>query len=96
MRGHQSLLRRPKLAVGRCAVERPADVLIGLGDQRLVVQQVGQRHQPIAVIGRALPVVARAAQPAAVEADIGPDLVQVAGQPVGLDAAAGRAASRPA
>ena len=55
------------------------------GLERCVVQEKGQRDQAVQPVGSALPALAVAAEPAAV-ADVGPELVQVPAQPVGLDA----------
>ncbi len=54
-----------------------------LCDQRIILQQVGQGDHAVQPIGRALPALLIAAEPAAL-ADIGPELVQMAAQAAGL------------
>ncbi len=68
-------------AVGTGAVEHPVHVLLRLHNQLLVVQNMAQGHKAVAVVGRAFPVVAGAAQPAAFKPHIRPELIQVARQP---------------
>ena len=72
-------------AVLALVVERPVDPFAGLADQFGVVEQVGQRNQPIEVIRTALPAFALAAEPRAVGGEVGPELVDVPGQSVALD-----------
>jgi len=55
-----------------------------LADEPLVVQQVRQGNQ--SVQRPAFPTFASAAQPAAIWAEIGPELVHMAAPPFGLDA----------
>ncbi len=52
--------------------------------QALVVQQVGERDHPVEPVGAALPTGGIAADPGAAR-DIGPELVEVAGEAVRLD-----------
>ena len=85
---------RPPIGIGNAAdravfplvLERPVDPLLRLGDQRLVFEEVGQRQETIQVVRPSLPALTWAAEPGAVRPDIRPDLLEVAGEPVGLDA----------
>ena len=65
--------------------ERPLNPLLRLLLQRAVVQLIGQRHQSVEIVGTALPTLAFAAEPSAGGTDIGPDLFEVSGEPIGLD-----------
>ena len=86
MLGHQSwFLAGPMRAVGALVFQRPvAPISRALPIRRCVVEQEGQRHQAVQVVGAALPALAGAAQPAAVGPNVGPELVEVAAEPVGL------------
>ena len=66
--------------------EGPVDPLLGFCDQRLIVEKIGQRQQAIEIVRAALPALAAAAEPAAVRAEVRPELVQMAGEPIRLDA----------
>jgi hypothetical protein len=50
----------------------------------MIVEQDGQRDQPVEPVRPALPALGVPADPLA-PSDIGPEVGQVAGQPVGLD-----------
>ena len=56
--------------------QRPLDVALRLGDERGVVEQIGERHQAVEVVRPALPALARSAEPSAVGTDVGPELVE--------------------
>ena len=72
-------------AVGRLVREGPVDILLRFCFQARVVEQVCERNEAVQEVGAALPGFAGAAQPAAVGANIGPGLVQMSAEAVGLD-----------
>ena len=72
-------------AVLALALENAVHILLRAADEILVLQQIGQRDEAVQPVGHALPAVAIAADPLAV-AYIGPDLVQISAQTVGLNA----------
>ena len=86
MFGHQSVfLGGPIRPSAPWCVSVHSTQRLRLRDQALVVQQIGERHEAVEEVGAALPALARAAEPAAVRTDIGPELVEMSGQALGLD-----------
>ena len=78
------VVARTELAIGQRAVERPVHILLPLDDEPLIVQEMTQWHEAITVVRRTFPVIAVATQPATVESDVGPELIEMACKPVGL------------
>ena len=60
----RTVFRRAEIAVGPLAADGPLDPRAGLFYQLPVVEDVGQRQQPVEPVGAAFPDVAVAAQPA--------------------------------
>ena len=77
---------RPDHAAGLLVLQRPVDETFGLRLESRVVQQNGQGNQPVEEVWTAFPALALASEPAAVEAYVGPELVQMPAHTVGLDA----------
>src|SRR5436190_10814590 len=92
--GHQSwFFSGPNEPSGRLVSHRPVHPASRLADQPLVLEQVRQRNQPVEKVRPALPTFARAS---AVRADVGPEFIEMAAQPVRLDAELAREpATRP-
>jgi hypothetical protein len=76
-------LARADPAVLGSPVEKALDPRAGLRSQRLVVEQRGEGHQPVGVVGTAFPAVLAAAEPLVVR-ERRPELVETAREPVGL------------
>ena len=72
-------------AVGLLVIEDEVDRLLDLGLERGVVEQIGQGNEAVEPVRDALPALGLAAEPGAV-LDVGPELVEVSAQAVGLDA----------
>jgi len=70
-------------AVGRLVVEDVVEIPFDLGLERVIVEQVGQGHGAVEPVGRALPALGLAADPGTV-LDVGPELVQVPAESLGL------------
>ena len=77
--------RRPERAGRRLVRQRPLDVLVCLGNEGVILQQVSERQQSVEIVRAPLPAFARAAEPSAVRADIRPDLVEMSRQAAGLN-----------
>ncbi len=65
--------------------QRPLHVALGLGDERGVLQQIGERHQAVEIVRPALPAFAGASEPSAVGAHVGPELVEPPGEATRLN-----------
>ena len=98
---------RPDIALRRVPVDRPEPAVVALCLEDVVdpvpgpilelfvIEQDGQRQKTIEPVRAALPAVALAAVPGAV-ANVGPELIEVAAQPIRLDAKlAAQPAGRP-
>jgi len=72
-------------AVGGLMRKNPVDVLLGFCFQVGIVEEVRERDEAVEEVGAALPGFACAAEPAAVGADVGPGLVEVAAEAACLD-----------
>ena len=69
----------------------PVEIFLRFGLEACVVQQISERNQAIQEIRPAFPGLARTAQPAAVGANIGPCLIQMAAEAVCLNLQLSRA-----
>ena len=78
-------LARAQPAVLFLVLQDVVDVARDLLDEHFVIQQVGQWDHAVQPVGGALPAFLLAAEPAAL-LDVGPELVQMAAQTVGLQA----------
>ena len=65
--------------------QRPAGPLSYLGKKFRILQEKRKGHEPVEIVGTALPALARASQPAAVRSQVGPEFIEMAGQPRCLD-----------
>ena len=65
--------------------QRPLDVALGLGDERGVLQQIGERHQAVEIVRPALPAFTGASEPSAVGAHVEPEFVEPPGEAARLN-----------
>ena len=87
MRGHQSFVDAGPIMPFDClVVECPIEEPLRLGFEARIVKKPGQRNQPIEIIRPPFERFALSTQPAAIGADVGPGLVQMAAEAVGLNA----------
>jgi len=72
-------------AVGLGAVEHPFDPGFGFVDESLVVEDIGEGDEAVEVVGAAFPAFAGASFPGGVGSKVGPELIEVACEAIGLD-----------
>jgi len=72
-------------AIGSLVVERPVDVLLRFNFEVGIVELVCERDEAVEEVGAALPGFAGAAEPAGVGADVGPGLIEMTAEAVGLN-----------
>ncbi|MPN16626.1 hypothetical protein SDC9_163971 [bioreactor metagenome] len=78
------VIRGAKEAVLALTCEHPLNPQLRFCLECIIVQRIRQRHESVEIIRPALPVFARAAQPAGASAEVFPNLVDVPRQPVFL------------
>jgi len=79
-------LNGPKPAGVILEAEECLHPLAGLGLERRVIEQVGQRDEAVGVVRATLPALFLSAEPQVVGAKVRPDLIEMSGEAVGLDA----------
>ena len=72
-------------AVGLLGGEGPVEEFLGFGFEAGVVELPGEGDEAVEEVGASLPGFAGAAEPAAVGANVGPGLVEMPAEAVGLD-----------